>query len=316
MLPIRTIRDPRAASRPERAERAVALLARMNQHLDVDPAIRWDAWEHLHDRMVELLTPEALVQFKSHPDLAPQICGGDDSYLTKVRELRGTETLSFFLRTFRETLCGDPPDVTNVEGSFLTRTSMRHIHYLSTLHGFIRPYFGAVNEVVEVGGGFGNLARLMLQYNLTRRHTIIDFPASMAIQYFFLGEFLDEADIAIWTGREYLAGSAASRVRLTLPNGTDAVAAELKTGGPSMLVSTMAMTEITNAGQDFYLSRLKPDAVYVSGQTDLDSINRSQALDRFQVLENRSLFYRLAEDFHPVEFRQGDYYTEFVGTAL
>src|SRR5262249_20207203 len=152
----------------------------------------------------------------------------------------------FFLATYRETLCGVPGDLQTVKGTPITRTAMRHLYHLAVLHGFCRHYYGAPVDFVEIGGGFGNLARMMVQYRLSLRYTIIDFPASLAVQYFYLTEFLDESAVAVWTGESYLTGDTDSAVRLALPGAANAFAAATM-DRPLLLASTMAMTEIPEA---------------------------------------------------------------------
>ncbi|MCH7552629.1 MAG: putative sugar O-methyltransferase, partial [Chloroflexi bacterium] len=308
MLPINAIRDPLRHTRDERARVALELLGRIKDADLPDPKMRWSAWTDLHDGMVRSLNPCTMKDFQANEQIAPQICGGGgETYLHRLRDRLGQTALSFFLSTYRETLCGNPQDLDCVEGCYITGSAMRHVYHLAVLHEFTRRYYGREIDFVEVGGGFGNLARLAVQYSLARRYYIVDYPATLAIQYYYLTEFFDQGSVAVWNGQTYLAGSADSVIQLVTPDATVALGSILSK--PSLLVSTMAMTEIPPGGQQFYLNNLPTTAVYICGQTHNASLSQGQSVAGHGALSNVELFQDLAARCHTVEFIQGEYYT-------
>ena len=314
MLPLRTIIDPRADSRLERAHEAQRLRYKMNRTFKLDERFLWSGWKDWYDDMENSLCPDGYLNFQSDPALAPTLCGaGGETYLWRIREQIGLEQLNFFMNTFRETLCGNPMDMRIFENTWITRTSMRHVYHLATLHKFCRDYFGRPVTFVEVGGGFGNLARLAFQYNLVERYLIIDLPQTGSVQYFFLTEFMDPDEIAVWDGVRFIAGSQSSKIWIVNPDALAAVA-ETKTS-PIVVISTNALTEMPAAGQKYYLDSVPWDVAYAFGQTNKRDHVGGQHNDKYEPLDNTALFVELANRAHPVQFIRGDFYSEFLGIS-
>ena len=315
MLPINAIRDPRKATRGDRAKRALALLSRIKGVDLPDTSMRWETWRSFHHEMLNALNVDSIQHFQADPRIGSQICGGGgQAYIKRLHDRFGHPIQSFFLSTYRETLCGDPQDLTCADGCYITRTSMRALYHLAALHQFCKNYYSGPIDFVEVGGGFGNLARMVHQYSLARRYFIIDYPATLALQYFFVTEFFDEEHIALWNGNEYLAGNDDSKICLVTPDAVAQVSTKLK--GPTVLLSTMAMTEIPGPGQQYYLDQIPADAVYIFGQTQTMAVAHGKHLQNVKAVSNTGLFNDLSKRCHVVEFTRGDYYTEFLGLFL
>ena len=315
MLPINAIRDPRKATRLDRAKRAIALLAQIKGADLPDKSMRWDAWKTFHHEIMAAIDVDSLQQFQAEPRIATKICGGGgETYINRLRDRFGQSVLSFFLSTYRETLCGDPPDLTCVEGCYITKTAMRTLYFMAALHQVCKNYYSGPVDFVEVGGGFGNLARLINQYSLARRYFIIDYPATLCIQYFYVTEFVGEDNVALWNGREYLTGSDNSKFCLVTPDAVDTLSAKLRR--PAFLVSTLAMTEIPRPGQQYYLDQVSVDAVYIFGQTETTGVDQGKHLKNYEGISNAGLFHDLAKRCHVVQHTRGDYYTEFLGLTL
>ena len=314
MLPIRSIKDSRQATRPARAKFALNVLDRLQNAVSVDPSVRWVVWDDMHERMRQAVINDGFDGFQRHKDIAPQICGGGgETYLARMRERLGEEMYKFAMSTYRETLCGNPRDLTVVDGTSITRTAMRHLYHLAYLLKFCRNYFGQPVDVVEIGAGFGNLARLMLQYNVAWRSFIVDFPSSNAIQSFYMTEFFDTDQVEAWDNPAKSAKEGNARINYLPPNAVEHFKDRSDKDRPVLLYSTMALTEITEEGQNYYLDHIKPDAVYVFGQTATNALPGGIQLDDMGELSNHAMFHRLSEEFHPVDFVRGDYYSEFLG---
>jgi putative sugar O-methyltransferase len=170
-------------------------------------------------------------------------------------------------------------------------------------------YSGPI-DFVEIGGGYGNLARLAMQYDIASRYFIIDFPASLAVQYYYLTEFFEAGDVSIRNGDAYITGGPASKICLATPETTPQISDEISR--PNMLVSTMAMTEIPPGGQQYYLQNIDSDAVYVFGQTEPTPPQGSH-LSGIHQISNQGLFHSLAERYHCAKFVRGEFYTEILG---
>jgi putative sugar O-methyltransferase len=255
--------------------------------------------------------PAELLRFQASPDIAPQICGGGgETYLNRLRESVGQSAYPLFLATYQESFCGDPQDLVNIDGCSITRSSMRHLYHLGVLHEFCRHMYSGPIDFVEIGGGYGNLARLAMQYDIASRYFLIDFPASLAVQYYYLTEFFDAGDVSIRNGDVYITGGPGSKICLTAPETTPHISEGVSR--PNMLVSTMAMTEIPPGGQQYYLQNIDSDAVYVFGQTEPTPPLGSH-LSGVRQIFNQGLFHSLAERYHCAKFVQGEFYTEILG---
>jgi len=313
MLPLNPVRQPRERIREERVERARWALSQM-ERCDIPTSDgRWELWEQHHDRMALAIAdePAELLRFQASPNIAPQICGGGgETYLSRLRESVGRSTYSLFLATYQESCCGDPQDLVNIDGCSITRSAMRHLYHIGVLHDFCRHMYSNPIDYVEIGGGYGNMARLAVQYDIAKRCFIIDFPASLAVQYYYLTEFFEAEDVAIRNGDVYLTGSPDSKICLATPETTPLISDEMSR--PNMLVSTMAMTEIPQGGQQYYLQNIDSDAVYVFGQTEPTPPQGSH-LSGLPQISNQDLFHSLAERFHCAKFVRGEFYTEILG---
>ncbi len=266
----------------------------------------------MHDRMLEALNVETLLRFQASPAIAPQICGGGgEVYLDRLGRRCGMDAREFFLSTFQETLCGDPRDLVTFQGTPITKTSMRHLYHAAVLHRFCRAYYGEKITIIEIGGGFGNLARLCLQYGIAKRYAIVDFPVVHIIQFFFASEFFEEKCISFRVGHHTLPDGRSCRLELVQPGDVEAFVETV--AGPLLFVSTMALTEIPRAGQDHYLDAIPANAYYLYGQKVTNALPGAMPADAVGELTNEALFSRLSMLCHPVDWEFGDYYGEFLG---
>jgi putative sugar O-methyltransferase len=86
------------------------------------------------------------------------------------------------LRPFLEESPIGNPRVLEVEGLRLTQSSLEYTYMLSHL----APYLESVKVVVDVGGGYGGLARLIKLARPGIRLVLLDLPETNAIQTYFL----------------------------------------------------------------------------------------------------------------------------------
>ena len=215
------------------------------------------------------------------------------------------------MNTFKETVCGTPKDLMVVDGTPITKTSMRHLYHLCVINSYYSRFHLENAFHLEVGGGFGNLTRLFYQYNMFQKIFVVDFPAMTAIQFFYITEFIDESDVSIWDGKTYLVGNNSSRVCLVTADAYSKLVYPEKT--KVFFSSTMAMTEISKSGQGYYLANHNYDFIYIFGQTECLSPPGGKHFVNIDTNDNSYLFNMLFKKYHPVLFKQGDYYTEFLG---
>ena len=309
---LRFINPPLHTPREERLARAQAALAILDQAVAAGPDNRWVVWVEMHHRMMQALNPDAMLEFQRHPELGPQITGGSGRhFLEWLGKDCGAQALNLMLDNFVETTCGQPKDLVQERGVYITVTSMRHLYHLAKVAQRLPLCFKEAPDVVEIGGGYGNLARLALQSGQCRRYFIVDHPVLLAIQYFFISEFVPPRDIAVLVGEEgYLKGDESCPVQLVSSFAAEALPGRLT--DPYALVSTMALTEIPRPGQEQYLGLLDPHLIYVFGQLENRTVGGGRSAEA-EEFSNQELVFTLGQRFHTLEYRFHGYHFEYIG---
>ena len=272
----------------------------------------WSMWNEVHSNMYSAIKEGNLVAFQKCSIIAANICGGGgELFLERLSVNIGTEQLSLFLDTYRENLIGSPLDVTTYRGVYISKTAMRHLYHTAVIGKYVPFIYGNKPiTVVEIGGGFGNVCKLLSEYNLCIQYVIIDLPVMLCIQYFYLSFFFEGKDIAV-VGIDggFLQGTADSKIILLNSNMTSLLS-EFN-DYPKLLLSTVAMTEIERTTQDDYLREIKSDTIYIYGQKNNLSREGGKWVD--DGVDNFPLVRDLFCKYHSILFRDYSYYFEFFG---
>lgn len=312
------LNPPRRAdesARRTRARKALDILAQAKAASASLADNRWVVWVEMHHRMDQALSEDSLLGFQSHPDLGPQITGGSGRHFLDLLEREcGGRQARRLLNGHQETDCGQPRDLVVERGKYITVTSMRHLYHLGRIGDQLPLCFAAAPDVVEIGGGFGNLARMTYQAGQCRRYFIVDHPVLLAIQYFFLTEFFSPEQVAVCAGPQgYIQGDARSAIQLFSAFAADELPRHLT--DPYAVVSTMALTEIPREGQDQYLSLLDPRFIYVFGQLENRTVGGGRSAENVE-FSNRELVFTLGERFHTLDYQFHGYHFEYLGRAF
>ena len=312
---LRFINPPRHTPEEQRRARARQALAILEQAVAAGPDNRWVVWVEMHQRMRDALSEDSLLKFQSHPDLGPQITGGSGRhFLDWLQRDCGADALGLWLDNFVETTCGTPKDLVQKRGVYITVTSMRHLYHLAKVARRLPLCFAGAPDVVEIGGGYGNLARLFVQSGQCRRYFIVDHPVLLAIQYFFISEFLPPREIAVRVGEEeYLQGDQSCPVQLVSSFAAEALPGLLT--DPYALVSTMALTEIPRPGQEQYLELLDPRLIYIFGQLENRAVGGGRSAGEAE-FSNQELVFTLGQRFHTLEYQFHGYHFEYIGRSF
>lgn len=303
------------SARRARAKKALEILAQAKASSASLADNRWVVWVEMHLRMDQALSEDSLLGFQSHPDLGPQITGGSGRHFLDLLEREcGGPKARRLLSGHLETDCGQPGDLVMERGKYLTVTSMRHLYHLGRVSDHLPLCFAAAPDVVEIGGGFGNLARMTYQAGQCRRYFIVDHPVLLAIQYFFLTEFFPPEQVAVCAGPQgYLQGDARSAIQLFSAFAADELPGHLN--GPYAVVSTMALTEIPREGQDQYLALLDPRFIYIFGQLENRTVGGGRSAESVE-FSNRELVFTLGERFHTLDYQFHGYHFEYLGRGF
>lgn len=76
------------------------------------------------------------------------------------------------------------PVVDTIEGMVMSKSSIEHSYMLDTLKDWIKPD----DVVVEIGGGYGGLARLMIDNLPFQKLYLFDIPHSCVLQAYYIQE--------------------------------------------------------------------------------------------------------------------------------
>jgi putative sugar O-methyltransferase len=162
---------------------------------------------------------------------------------------------------FEESDVGRPQSF-EIRGRRVSQSSLEYTYMLWRLAPLLRERPDA--RVVEIGGGFGGLARVLKSEFPGLRYTIFDLPEANAIQTWFLGRSFPRARF------RYLADvPAAGPLEL---DGSDflllpgPLAARLPDGRVDLFVNTRSMMEMDVATVAFYFEQLqravRPDGAF------------------------------------------------------
>ena len=300
------------SDRKARASKAIQVYTDRVKSEQTKKDSRWDVWVELHHQMEKVLTVENMLCFQSHPQIAPQITGGSGRhFLKKISDQYGLQQLEKLLRNHTETICGKPADLVCEHETYITVTSMRHLYHIAKLLDYFRSLYHAPVHFIEIGGGFGNLARMVWQNNLCDKYYIIDHPVLHTIQYFFLTDFFDPSEVAtVGEQGEFLSGSANSKIFLCSLFDYEWIVKTIPK--PYVLASTVALTEIPKEGQDHYMKNLSPDLIYVFGQQKHYCREGGKSVDDSR-FDNDRFLLDLGLRFHNLEYNFWGYFFEYIG---
>lgn len=134
------------------------------------------------------------INFLSNPLIAftmvHQRIRGSKNTLSKIKLLRTIFDEETLKKLLKEDFIGKPV-ISNQQ--YLTSSNRTH----HAMHlGFYRRITGEPiwnsKSIIEFGGGYGNMARLIKKMNGDITYTIIDLPELLAIQYIYLGSLFSE----------------------------------------------------------------------------------------------------------------------------
>jgi len=309
------VNPPVVTSSKDRKERADKAIEIFQKRCDQQKGLsdnRWKAWVEMHKNMADALTQENLINFQSHKAIAPQITGGSGRhFLRKISEQLGPKTLDDLLRNHTETTCGKPKDLVCENGVYITITSMRHLFHLSKIKKYFDLFYRQPLSAIEIGGGFGNLARMVLSYDLCFKYYIIDHPILNTIQFFYLTDFFPGSDVAIVDEKGiFLNGSESSKVFLCSMFGYNWLFENIEK--KYALFSTMALTEIPKKGQDEYLKALSPSFMYIVGQSKNLCVQGGQSAEG-KTFDNKDFIINIMQKYHSLEYNFWGYFFEYIG---
>lgn len=211
--------------------------------LDLEPWVT-PLWEGFNAKMSSALTPtppkaflrESVIRQSMFVDVRGE-------WLRAQLGVLRAELGEQWMRTLvREIAVGDPP---LCDASLMT--SHNTVHHLTHLTRYSQATGWAVSDsksVLEWGGGYGNLCRLVrrMHPNL-QRYLIVDTPLFCALQWLYLSMALGAPNVHLWLGQGRPPESGVVIVPVSL-------ARELEVE-VDLCISTWAISECSSFAQDY-----------------------------------------------------------------
>lgn len=97
-----------------------------------------------------------------------------------------TQIESVLLDQVTDNAIGNPVQFNFRDGKITTEYISRHIYYLGRMHRLLHLNFGDSQSILEIGGGYGGLAKLFFDFMPNVTYCIVDLPMSLLIEAFFL----------------------------------------------------------------------------------------------------------------------------------
>lgn len=148
------------------------------------------AWIDYNKKMEQLIVPKPIFSFLRHPEILATMFLVDDGNFIKG-ELDYCEkfmNLNELRQLLEEDYVGTP-----IIRNYKYLTSHTRIHHLYHLIKFQEQTDISVNtfkQVIEWGGGYGDMARLMLRINPEVTYTIIDTSLFCCVQWLYLASII------------------------------------------------------------------------------------------------------------------------------
>lgn len=206
-----------------------------------------DDWAARNTELEGFLTPHPPVDFLRHPVILYQMFV-DDRYL--AAELPYVLGRLPAVALAAEDPVGDPPThLLGGHGVVTSSNTVHHLHHLLRYEDETGRRLGDVTTVVEWGGGYGNLAKLLLRlHGGSLTYVLIDNPVFAALQWLYLASVLGD-------DRVMLHRSPGTAIATGLVNVVPlGLVDELEIEG-DLFVSTWALNESSDRAQCYVRDR-------------------------------------------------------------
>lgn len=204
-------------------------------------------WARRNDELAGFLLPRPPWDFLGHPAIRFQMFV-DERHLAHELPYVLAELPSAAL--LREDAVGDPPrSPVPAAGVETSSNTVHHLHHLLRYQAATGRSLAGARTVVEWGGGYGNLAKLLLRlHGGAPTCVLLDTPVFAAVQWLYLSAVLGDDRVVLHT--EPGSPVAAARVNVV----PAALAGELAVRA-DLFVSTWALNESPPSAQRLVLER-------------------------------------------------------------
>ncbi len=146
---------------------------------------------------------------------------------------------------------GRPFGLRTMSGRLLTEPVLRHGFYLGRLLRHLPAQFWDGGSVLEIGAGYGGLARVLKSHAPALRITLVDLPERLALQAYFLCQAFPQATVEVVDGAWSWGQSTPDFVLVPtweVPAIPDAAI--------GLVINTHSLQEMTAAQVSYYLEHV------------------------------------------------------------
>ena len=204
-------------------------------------------WTQRNSVLVADLLPRPPSDFLRHPAIRYQMFVADKYLEHEAPRVTGRLPDA---SVAREDAVGDPPCMTLPGSDVVTSANtVHHLHHLVRFEEVTGRRLSEFRTVVEWGGGYGNLAKLLLRlHGGSPTYVLFDTPVFVAVQWLYLSSVLGPDRVVLHSDR---GARLAPGLLNVVPIG---LAPDLEVDA-DLFISTWALNECTPAAQDHVVAR-------------------------------------------------------------
>ena len=128
-----------------------------------------------------------------------------------------------------------------------SHNSVHHLHHLAVYEQTAGTNAGETGSVVEWGGGYGNMAKLLYRMNPAVTYVIIDLPIFSCLQWLYLSTILGPERVCLVSGGMRLVPGAINLLPTTQLDGCQLSC--------DLFIATWSLSECTEQAQAYVLDR-------------------------------------------------------------
>lgn len=220
----------------------------------------------------------------------------------KAKEIQKTLLKSCFetnqlKEILKESLIGYP--ILNDLEYLTSGNSIHHLYHLAKFGKELELKVEKLDSFIELGGGYGNMAKLVKRINPSATYTIIDIPIFIYIQYVYLCTLLGEEQVVIVDKDQPIISSKINLVPLDESLTQNSI---LQKSSPDIFLSTWALSESNEETQAFVRNNNYFGAKYIllAYQKANNSFQFSQEVTKLGNLY--SVIYNSVTEYMPDNF--------------
>jgi len=241
-----------------------------SSELAVNPRYEWNKWAgHIAGSFKEGVPISFLSNSYLIETMVHHRKGGRKAALQRIAEVKAAFGVSLSTYLLKETYIGLP----RITDSYwlTSANTAHHAFHLASYRKVTGKVFWESESIVEWGGGYGNMARILKKMNSHLTYTIIDLPELLALQYIYLYSTGGrEAVHIIEPGQS----AASGRVNFLPSNVLTSGQLRLECNA---FISTWALTESPYKAQEYMIDSnlLSAEKVLLGYATEKDNMMRT-----------------------------------------